>query len=338
MFVCSSRTVCECGLLDGTSQNLFKHYRHSPRFAQEVWRSGIVTQYSRFSATRWPGRPEALAAVARDIAASRPGHEHLAGLWSDSIECDLLWTCCGLQTEFSTSRERLNRVGTSSSWICPSWSWLSLQSPVSYPHGFQDLNRAYLCFLTPRIPRHLGCGKVQDTVILTLPSTGSCKCLMGECLITNKSTLILRGRVVPCVMKWDKLECVVDEFHCTIGTQKSIFRRMPATSRQDGIGLWMDHDEVGYQNAPRQQKLYVLEVLSQSWTNNEKWAGLLLRRVEGSQAVGQTTANRQYTRYTRAGVITWEVDHGRPDSEAEPGARLREVFEMGGQMAELEIL
>lgn len=46
---------------------------------------------------------------------------YMAGLWRNNLLHDLLWT--------STNKERFNRPST---WRAPSWSWASVDSPISY--------------------------------------------------------------------------------------------------------------------------------------------------------------------------------------------------------------
>ncbi|KAH8731948.1 heterokaryon incompatibility protein-domain-containing protein [Phaeosphaeriaceae sp. PMI808] len=84
----------------------------------------IVEQYSALKLTRPSDRLTALSGLCKRVHHLR--NNYLAGLWSDSICFDLLWrvNTIKLSTEESGTRPTDYRG--------PTWSWVSVGSPVSY--------------------------------------------------------------------------------------------------------------------------------------------------------------------------------------------------------------
>jgi hypothetical protein len=84
----------------------------------------IVEQYSALKLTRPSDRLVALSGLCKRVHHLR--NNYLAGLWSDSIGYDLLWRVdtINLQTESKGARS-LDYRG-------PTWSWISVDSPVAY--------------------------------------------------------------------------------------------------------------------------------------------------------------------------------------------------------------
>jgi hypothetical protein len=128
---CAAACFCECGAgLDlRDSHHRFRAALQTP--AKEImsrsWRE-VVSQYSQLSFTIASDRLPALSGLARQMAAKRPGASYLAGLWSDSLDLDLLW--------HSTTLD--NHPVPSGSCSSPSWSWAEKGSHVAFPkieHG-----------------------------------------------------------------------------------------------------------------------------------------------------------------------------------------------------------
>lgn len=128
---CRQLTQCQCG----ESHELGKkeHYQtiSRPTLANliQTWHN-IVEFFCPLKATFESDKLPALSGLARQIARLRPQARYLAGLWSDSLETDLLWHnydsvgYLDLQS-YSNSKPRW--------WRAPSWSWASTNAKVVYP-------------------------------------------------------------------------------------------------------------------------------------------------------------------------------------------------------------
>lgn len=81
----------------------------------------IVEQYSSLQWTKPSDRLVAFSGLCKRVQHLR--NNYLAGLWSDSIGYDLLWR---------VETINLNTGARSSEYRGPTWSWVSVDSPVSY--------------------------------------------------------------------------------------------------------------------------------------------------------------------------------------------------------------
>lgn len=84
----------------------------------------IVEQYSALKLTRSSDRLVALSGLCKRVHHLR--NNYLAGLWSDSIGYDLLWR---VETINLTTAEK---GGRPLDYRGPTWSWISVDSPVTY--------------------------------------------------------------------------------------------------------------------------------------------------------------------------------------------------------------
>jgi hypothetical protein len=103
----------------------------------------IVEQYSVLKLTRPSDRLVAFSGLCKRVAHLR--NNYLAGLWSDSICYDLLWwvNTISLNTEGNGAR--------SSDYRGPTWSWVSVDSPITYWSDIINFRITYEGF-----PAHLG--------------------------------------------------------------------------------------------------------------------------------------------------------------------------------------
>jgi hypothetical protein len=83
----------------------------------------IVEKYSALRLTKGTDRLPALSGLCKRVQHLRG--DYLAGLWSDSLCYDLLWRVNTLDLSSANA-------GTSPQYRGPSWSWISLQSPITY--------------------------------------------------------------------------------------------------------------------------------------------------------------------------------------------------------------
>lgn len=91
----------------------------------------VVEKYSSLSLTKPSDRLPALSGLCRRIQHLRG--EYTAGLWSDSICSDLLWRVNTLSLDAENAGRPLRYRG-------PSWSWVSVESPIAYWSDIVNLN------------------------------------------------------------------------------------------------------------------------------------------------------------------------------------------------------
>lgn len=84
----------------------------------DLWYMGAVIEFARRKITYGSDKLVAISALAK--ATYLNNHvEYIAGLWKDSIMTGLLW-------------QRRGKGGKTKSYRCPSWSWASQDSAISY--------------------------------------------------------------------------------------------------------------------------------------------------------------------------------------------------------------
>ena len=84
----------------------------------QIWRRK-VNDYSKLSLTFSSDRFPAMAGLARQESLRRKEATYLAGLWSDTLICDLMW--------FTSTKKVLT-----SHQRAPSWSWAAIEGTVFY--------------------------------------------------------------------------------------------------------------------------------------------------------------------------------------------------------------
>lgn len=162
---CNTRHFCECGHVEGlTTNGTFPMVRTEiargkgndkiKELAVDGWMH-LVERYSERNLTFLSDKIPAIAGLAQMVQASIPATEdstYLAGLFLRSLPRHLLWTVK------SKKRGSAYRPATARSVPprAPTWSWASVDNPVSYPRMLVDLrDREYVtvhregCFATP---------------------------------------------------------------------------------------------------------------------------------------------------------------------------------------------
>lgn len=91
------------------------------------WRF-FIKLYSAANLTKRQDKLPALAGVARAVA-DTTGVEYLAGLWKRDIEFQLCWSAMRPEGE---ERKRLGSGHSGANWLAPSWSWASIDGPVTH--------------------------------------------------------------------------------------------------------------------------------------------------------------------------------------------------------------
>jgi len=89
------------------------------------WRE-LIEWYSLLNLSFSDDKFPALSGLAKQMARSRPGAKYLAGLWSDSLEIDLIWWNDEL---ILVSKSRTSRPTPPRA---PSWSWAAIDGHVIF--------------------------------------------------------------------------------------------------------------------------------------------------------------------------------------------------------------
>lgn len=89
----------------------------SSRQLHDAWRRNVVQPYTQRQLTRSSDGLVAMSAIAYEFS-TRLSSQYLAGIWRDDLQRGLIWQC--------TDVTSTHVLGT------PSWSWASVQSPISW--------------------------------------------------------------------------------------------------------------------------------------------------------------------------------------------------------------
>ncbi|RMX85984.1 hypothetical protein D0869_03412 [Hortaea werneckii] len=114
-------TIANEDLPDGFTQNLGSGLLRKTRSLQylQQWWADVVRLFTKADLTYARDKLPALSGIARHVH-SQKGGQYLAGLWRDErIEAQLCWR---------VDEPRLRPT----MWRAPSWSWASVDGPVSY--------------------------------------------------------------------------------------------------------------------------------------------------------------------------------------------------------------
>jgi Heterokaryon incompatibility protein (HET) len=121
---CAESSFCECQDVSDSASTLKKE--HSEEIPSEKWWQELVNDYSALNLTFPSDRLPALSGIAKEYYKHRPSDRYIAGMWESSIYKDMLWRV----------KER-NRNEKLIEWRAPSWSWVSVDSIISYEtNGF----------------------------------------------------------------------------------------------------------------------------------------------------------------------------------------------------------
>jgi hypothetical protein len=126
---------------------------------QKRWRQ-IVHEYSGLKLTFGEDKLSALCGLAKQIQLYRPGDKYLAGLWSDPLLEDLIWT---VGPNSKRTFERLRKKYTpglsrdAREWRAATWSWASIDGVVEYYNQGESMRRLYATFVdTSCVPTSVG--------------------------------------------------------------------------------------------------------------------------------------------------------------------------------------
>ncbi|KAF2245985.1 HET-domain-containing protein [Trematosphaeria pertusa] len=120
-----------------------------------------VERYSALAITKKIDRLPALSGICRRIRHLRG--EYLAGLWSDSLCFDLMWRINTLSLDTWNG-------GRPPEYRGPTWSWVSVESPVSYWADITDFNDSDPRFRPRRADDRLGIGDDVEDYVKPVPT------------------------------------------------------------------------------------------------------------------------------------------------------------------------
>ncbi|KAK8212713.1 heterokaryon incompatibility protein-domain-containing protein [Phyllosticta capitalensis] len=186
IFQCACEVKCECGsaidgwktelIADDKKMETIQGLSHEEYFTeylfkiQQTWRRLVAWDYSILDLTDRRDKLAALGAIAEQFQRVRPGSRYLAGLWSNYLLDDLMWT-----SNCHYDMEKPDRP-----FSLPTWSWASMRGRVVY---HLPLHRA----------RHQA-EVVEATCIYAKDNRFG---------VLEKSTLILSGTMLSCALHGD---------------------------------------------------------------------------------------------------------------------------------------
>ncbi|KAI0448907.1 HET-domain-containing protein [Xylaria acuta] len=119
---CRESMLCECGQRPpDLPYNQVSVANKDHELLSHKWRK-IVEFYCSLSLTVPRDKLPALSGLAREIRERKPSATYLAGLWSDSLDLDLLWIPYGPENRRTDE------------YIAPSWSWADVGRKIIYPN------------------------------------------------------------------------------------------------------------------------------------------------------------------------------------------------------------
>lgn len=114
------------------SSLVFFDWRNDDRDPQNQWYI-VVSAYSWRNLTYRKDALTTLAAFASQKQFSQPDEIYLAGLWMNSLLCDLVWQINRL---YKSNKAKM--VGLVTPNHLPTWSWASLANPISWPFNDKE--------------------------------------------------------------------------------------------------------------------------------------------------------------------------------------------------------
>ncbi|KAI1499800.1 HET-domain-containing protein [Biscogniauxia marginata] len=119
---CRESMLCECSQRPpDLPYNQVSMAHTNDELLGHKWRK-IVEFYTSLKLTYQTDRLPALSGLAKRMGERRPGATYLAGVWSDSLDLDLLWIPWGPENRQSED-----------DYIGPSWSWSSSDRKIIFP-------------------------------------------------------------------------------------------------------------------------------------------------------------------------------------------------------------
>ncbi|KAI1807953.1 HET-domain-containing protein [Daldinia bambusicola] len=316
LFQCFTHSTCECTVLKYEFLPIQKpiviHWDDGDKDEDEdtskwiatTWRDRIVREYSGLLLTKPEDRLVALAAMAKQFQRLRPHEDYLAGLWSESLIEDLLWRCPSLPSE---EKKRHGKKVLNRPYSFPTWSWASLKGAVNFPQYGRYSQRMLVAKIVEAVCSYDGHSSLG---------------------ILTKSTLKLRGKLMPATLEWhDEVTCNIS-IPC-IGYWAKKLNSMSGIHifKDYSETIYLDHDGDGYQCVPRRQKVYLLWMLANFKLIEQETMSryyLILRRDE-----------KDKNTFSRAGIVEYMID--LMEYRADERAFAWNAFDQNSVMTECEI-
>ena len=124
---CGRGTLCQCTAITPTGKSAYRQtvLQAEPSALHVQWRE-LVQVYSSLKLSYLSDKLPALSGLAKQMMRKRPGARYLAGVWSDSLEIDLLWTRWRNPSMLS------GIDGAAANRQAPSWSWTAIDARVDF--------------------------------------------------------------------------------------------------------------------------------------------------------------------------------------------------------------
>ena len=161
MWVCGTMTYCECepahrgGTYPGGT---VKHEFHrilkqrSSGLTVSGWHK-MVQEYSALDLSHEDDKLPALSGLAKQNGRLRPSARYLAGLWSNSLMMDLLWSSWHVRDSEPRNSGLVKVDQKPTGWRAPSWSWaaqnVAVRFPASPPKTMLTYLKIHSCETTP---------------------------------------------------------------------------------------------------------------------------------------------------------------------------------------------
>jgi hypothetical protein len=110
------------------AKTLFK--RQLTLSSEDLW-TKVVSRYCHLQLTKESDKLPALAGLAQQVSRARPDSRYLAGMWSDTLVLDLLWS----YNNGGKMGEPHPYKPLPATYRAPSWSWAAVEGHVTIPTG-----------------------------------------------------------------------------------------------------------------------------------------------------------------------------------------------------------
>ncbi|KAF4446033.1 HET-domain-containing protein [Fusarium austroafricanum] len=136
---CREMSSCECGRLRESTKSRYEKTSNddSPELLRKQWWE-MVQSYSALNLSYADDKLPALSGIATKMSSRRLDATYLAGLWSDSLDLDLLW----INKDAMVPGKAVNT--RPSEWRAPTWTWASIDAPIKFP--FKDHTEVQIHF------------------------------------------------------------------------------------------------------------------------------------------------------------------------------------------------
>lgn len=325
---CGQSTLCQCTAVKPTRKSEYRQIlmQSAPSALAQEWRR-LVQVYSCLKLSFGSDKLPALSGLAKQMAKRRPGARYLAGLWSDSLGADLLWTrWSGLG--FLAGTDVAPTTGRA-----PLWSWVAIDSRVNFPSDnavrlrwvhSQIVNVTTVLETVDPTGRVSGgiltiSGQLFDVALCHRPASAG---LLAQDLSVGMAefglTIIGTGRTVWEVSEnntWDEDTLVFDHLMDPFGHGRTFIQPVDNIKllRMARIRDWSDGYQIprGYGNLAQVEKTEYALILQQCNPSTKKYRGVgmvLQKRIRRMKAA----------EYTDGDVGLWQK---HPNLLESPGVR-----------------